>query len=30
MSQARDGEEALQRFEENAVDLVILAICRPS
>jgi two-component system, OmpR family, response regulator len=27
--QARDGEEALQRFEENAVDLVILDIMLP-
>src|SRR6187397_3296669 len=27
--QARDGEEALQRFEENTVDLVILDIMLP-
>ena len=27
--QARDGEEALRRFEENAVDLVILDIMLP-
>jgi DNA-binding response OmpR family regulator len=27
--QARDGEEALERFEENNVDLVILDVMLP-